>query len=306
MKKYIVIAGVVTLFITSCIPSLHPIFTEKTRITDDRLEGFWVDNEDGILNSNVKLEMQSQLRKELDKYPESAFSEVDKDSLIRSMENIFNDENGQSEFSRLVKEGVQNELNQKLDKSKKSIFENYWEFKRAEEIYFTKVDENDKTHKTTMMSWDEEGENRFLEKGFTEAKRERLPFYILTLKENALFENDGPSVDKAIVNMTVINGEHYLDFQTIPLSKNTSSFSTNRIQGHSFAKVKFVDEHIEILHLDVEYLEEIIKSKRIRLKHEIVDDEIILTASTEELRAFIEKYGKGEKLFVEPTVLKNI
>ena len=82
MKKYIVLAGFICLFITSCIPSLHPIFTEENRITDDRLIGFWVDSEDGMFNKTKRLE--ALVKSEFDR-KQYQLGDRNKDSLVDAM-----------------------------------------------------------------------------------------------------------------------------------------------------------------------------------------------------------------------------
>jgi hypothetical protein len=72
---------------------------------------------------------------------------------------------------------------------------------------------------------------------------------------------------------------------------------------HTFAKLEITDSHVNISMFDHEFLEKLFKEKRIRLKHENVDDTIVLTAQPEELQQFMMKYGDDEDAFLDPTTL---
>lgn len=134
------------------------------------------------------------------------------------------------------------------------------------------------------------------------------------------FRNE--SDEKMVVNLTKIKGELYADFYPW-LSSDKSpyegiapnpakgffdfsvkQFHTNTIYGHTFAKIVFENNNMIIKSFDPDYFEKLIKENKIRLKHEIVEDEIIITASTEELRNFVGKYGSRDELFLEGNILQ--
>ena len=75
---------------------------------------------------------------------------------------------------------------------------------------------------------------------------------------------------------------------------------------HTFAKVIIDKEKIEIHCLDPGFIEDLLEQNKIRISHEKSDDNIILTASTEELQKFVRKYADDQKAYVSPTVLKKI
>ncbi len=104
-------------------------------------------------------------------------------------------------------------------------------------------------------------------------------------------------------------GEHYFfDFY------NTSSEWDNKdalaiaplIPTHSFAKVSWDEGKMTMYFFDVDWLGELFKQRKIRIKHEVSQDgNIILTASTEELQEFVRKYADDEKAYIDPLVLKR-
>jgi len=80
------------------------------------------------------------------------------------------------------------------------------------------------------------------------------------------------------------------------------------IPGHNFYKLAFKGEKIYVYPFNDEYMEELFKQRKIRIKHEKVEDSLtVLTASTNELQEFFKKYGSDPKLFKddEPKVLSK-
>lgn len=80
------------------------------------------------------------------------------------------------------------------------------------------------------------------------------------------------------------------------------------IPGHNFYKLAFKGEKIYVYPFNDEYMEELFKQRKIRIKHEKVEESLtVLTASTNELQEFFKKYGSDPKLFKddEPKVLSK-
>ncbi len=66
---------------------------------------------------------------------------------------------------------------------------------------------------------------------------------------------------------------------------------------HSIMKVWFVHDSLRISLLDNGWLKKMIDNKSIKISHERLDDQIILTASTEELQQLVTKYGDDDMAF---------
>ena len=124
-------------------------------------------------------------------------------------------------------------------------------------------------------------------------KEEVLPYYILTHQEK------GVASTKVIlkVTLTEIGGNLFMDIAPFDSGLLTFRFSSNYLKGHTFAKVDFNGGKVIITSFNSMYIEELIEQQAIQLKHEIVEGEMVLTASTTELRAFINQYGQNPKLY---------
>ena len=91
------------------------------------------------------------------------------------------------------------------------------------------------------------------------------------------------------------------------LKKNRESYPSlaNYIATHSFYRVDFEnDKKILLYPFDPDRLEKLVKERKIRIKHENVDGNFVITASTEDLQKFILKYATDPDNFEEPTTLE--
>jgi hypothetical protein len=76
-----------------------------------------------------------------------------------------------------------------------------------------------------------------------------------------------------------------------------SFYGGHFIQGFSFWKVQADTSKLTLASLNYEWIETMDREKKLDIKHEKQDKFIILTASTEELKAFILKYADDKSAF---------
>ena len=168
----------------------------------------------------------------------------------------------------------------------------YWQFERAGVVEFEGLD----GPASVKLS---DGVPSMVPKGMTLINYEKKPYYILTHREITR----GDTVTTRLkVHLTEIDGLYFMDFKPYPLKTKElqGRFGGNYIYAHTFAKYEITEHGLSIFPIDTEYVEDLIRQKRIRLKHErLNDDAIVLTASTNELRAFLSKYGGDPALFTE-------
>lgn len=85
--------------------------------------------------------------------------------------------------------------------------------------------------------------------------------------------------------------EDYLDDDELDLA------SFHVVPVHTFAKVAVTKNQLQINWYDQEWLEDLIKENKIRIRHEYNGDYILLTASPKELQKFVTKYVDSEEAF---------
>jgi len=282
--KVLLPATMIVLFISSCIPSLHPIYSDSTIAVDDRLLGTW------------SIESSSEVASLLGDVPLNYDLEItsDGDSLF-----ILSDPGANTKVTKKM-------ITEAFDLQQGSIFpssKSRWTFERAAEVEFEKKWGENSSSNITMSV----GTRSFAPEGYEVITTNELPFYILTHQE---VEEGETVISYLLVHMTEIGGEMYLDFVPFPKGdkRRQGEFSANYISGHTFAKVEFENGKLLIKMFDGTFVEELLQSRRVRLRHEKlgVDGNIVLTASTKELRAFISKYGDNSELFDEAQIFTQL
>jgi len=68
-------------------------------------------------------------------------------------------------------------------------------------------------------------------------------------------------------------------------------YRVHLVRAHLFIRVDELGEKLKLRFMDVDDVKELVKENPAVVKHETRDDEIILTADTEELQYFLLRYG---------------
>lgn len=103
--------------------------------------------------------------------------------------------------------------------------------------------------------------------------------------------------------VTELNGAYFLDLSVFAksiaeLDESESSFVDNHFfPVHTFSKITLEEGRLDIELFQSSFISDLISSNRIRIKHEDTDDSILITASTSELRKFVEKYAHDEEAY---------
>ena len=127
-----------------------------------------------------------------------------------------------------------------------------------------------------------------------------------------LFENlQELSADTALFvgAVTELNEAYFLDLYVLAksiseLEESESNFvDSHFFPVHTFSKIAVEDDELSIKMFKSSFIRDLISANRVRIKHEETDDTILITASTNELRKFVEKYAHEEEAFEGATEL---
>jgi len=77
------------------------------------------------------------------------------------------------------------------------------------------------------------------------------------------------------------------------------------VRGHTFIKVDAIGPELKMRLTNDDKLQELIDDEPHAVPSAAADDRIILTASTEDLQAFVVKYGDDERVFADEVILKR-
>ena len=107
-------------------------------------------------------------------------------------------------------------------------------------------------------------------------------------------------------SMVKLNGQFFMNFAPVGMNtiENTGKAletpATDRLSTHTIARVQFTDANtIKLDFIDGGFLYEQVKAGRMKIKNERDDlyDTFLITASTDELQQFIQKYGNDDRFF---------
>jgi len=94
--------------------------------------------------------------------------------------------------------------------------------------------------------------------------------------------------DKIILTVKVLMKWHYNTFFFVPF--------------HTFIKINSIEPQLKMQLTDDEDMGKLLKEDPNAVKHQLVEDKIILTVSTQELQAFVLKYADDSRVFTNEIV----
>lgn len=107
-------------------------------------------------------------------------------------------------------------------------------------------------------------------------------------------------------SMVKLNDQFFINFAPIDINTDKNkgqafeTTSTDRLATHTIARVQFTNANtIKLDFIDGGFLYEQVKAGRMKIKNERNDlyDTFLITASTDELQQFIQKYGNDDRFF---------
>ena len=107
-------------------------------------------------------------------------------------------------------------------------------------------------------------------------------------------------------SMVKLNGQFFINFAPIDINTDKNkeqafeTTSTDRLATHTIARVQFTNSNtVKLDFIDGGFLYDQVKAGRMKIKNERDDlyDTFLITASTDELQQFIQKYGNDDRFF---------
>ncbi|GEM_PF-759465 len=95
-----------------------------------------------------------------------------------------------------------------------------------------------------------------------------------------------------------IGEDYFLDVYPL-IEYSNQVYNENLFPVHTFYKVEFKDGKLNLVLFDLEKLNELFESNLIRLRHEYVDGNVLITAQPKEIQKFLDKYSDDESVFYE-------
>lgn len=103
------------------------------------------------------------------------------------------------------------------------------------------------------------------------------------------------------VHVVEIGEDYFLDIYPLPEYED-NTFSDNLFPVHSFMKMNIEDGELKLTLFDLEKLNELFESNLVRLRHEYVDGNVVITAQPTEIQKFLDRYSNDETVFEDAEV----
>ena len=114
-------------------------------------------------------------------------------------------------------------------------------------------------------------------------------------KKYEFIYTDGRGIGKFDARLGKIGSSTFLDiFPEEPNLTENDFYKVHLLPAHSFIKIELSKDRLKFGVMNPDSVKKLLKSDPNIIKHEQTD-RIILTASTKELQAFIQKYGSNKK-----------
>jgi hypothetical protein len=147
-----------------------------------------------------------------------------------------------------------------------------WAEEGSKETWQFKRANSDSNKYYEMICIDKEGKKGRFDAGL--GKLNNMMFLNIFPKESELNEND------------------FYKFHILPVN--------------SFIKIENIQPTLELRVMNPDNLKEMLENDPNLIKHEIVHDRLVLTASTKELQEFLKAHANDEGLFGEPSKMKRV
>lgn len=98
----------------------------------------------------------------------------------------------------------------------------------------------------------------------------------------------------------------FMDLFPEPLERRNDLCKVHWIPVHTFSRVWLENDALKMSMLSTEWLEAMIDEGLLKVAHERIEDEIVLTASTEVLQKLVISFANDPEAFPEPRVLYKL
>lgn len=118
-------------------------------------------------------------------------------------------------------------------------------------------------------------------------------YYVMDFYENS------EKVSSFKAHFVEIGDNLFMDLYPQGGLDDNNGASENYFPVHTFLKVQLTEERLELKVFDQDKLKDLFESNLIRIRHEIIDDKVLITAQPKEIQKFLDKYSDDESVFEE-------
>ena len=103
-----------------------------------------------------------------------------------------------------------------------------------------------------------------------------------------------------------IDGARFLDIFPEEPGNDNGFYRDHLMRVHSILKLEHVADTLSVADFDAEWLSTMVAQNKLAIPHVLLDGAVLLTASTEQLQAFVHAYARTPEAFSEPIRLRRL
>jgi hypothetical protein len=267
--KVFVAFGALCFLMSSCVYSLFPIYTQDTLVYLPELVGKWMMNPNESNNYIEFIPMAESDEEELDA-PEPV--EIYTDSIVAGDLTVrYNSADGMMVNGKLVydKDSIKAFYEKILTPNKEKKPKSDKAFEALEDVAQKAIDASSKFEGAAYIT-----------------REESYKMVVMEGDERLVYQ----------AHVAKIGADLFLDLYPLP-EYSDEMFGTNLFPVHTFMKLSLTDGNLELTQFDLEKLNKLFESNLVRLRHEMVDGTVLITAKPEEIQKFLDKYSNDELVF---------
>jgi len=159
-----------------------------------------------------------------------------------------------------------------------------------------------------LGSWGESNQTWEFKKGEKEksydlitdenGKKGEFTVYLVKIQDSSKADKEKESARQTLL---------FLDlYPKQPNLETTDFYKFHLLPVHTFMKIEQIEPTLKMRVMSPDKLGEMLEDKPDIIKHEVLEDRIVLTASTKQLQKFMLEHVNDEGLFAEPSELERI
>lgn len=277
--RSILLFGILVAFMSSCVYSLFPIYTDDTVVFKEELLGKWK------LDTQGSYMLFETMNKEGEKQPAEEkkykYSITIKEGFILSSDDpIFITVNGRKVYDE---DSIITIMNERMAKNLE-----------IPDIPVLSAEEMKEEVKKNIK--EDELKPQDISYNGTVAVHEKKSYKLTIYSAEAVACDEKGKKEAYIAHLVEIGDDLFMDLY--PVKEFSSlNISDNYFPVHTFFKVAISEDQFSMTHFDLDKLNKLFKSNLIRLRHENVEGTILITAQPKELQKFLDQYSDDETVF---------
>lgn len=150
-------------------------------------------------------------------------------------------------------------------------------------------------------------EQAFLGKWSDRESSETWEFTAAAGNEYRLVHTDEGKTGTFSARLATLRGKMFLDIVPIRKEKDSTEFYNDHFfETHSFVLIEKKGNAVLVSYLEPKWLKSHLAAKPQAVKHLVLDDDILLTDSTENLQKFLSEIVDAKGAFSEPTEVQRV